>query len=266
MTISLVGLYIYPIKSIRAVALTKSNLDRWGLQYDRRYMLVDSQGRFISQRQQARMALIQPLPIASGWQLSAPGIDDIFLPFELSAGKACRVTVWEDECAAIEASTELSNWFQAFLKVDAKLVYFPDSSQRQVDLEYAKPGTQVSFSDGFPVLLAQTASLDKLNAEMSLPVDMLRFRPNIVVSGADAFAEDQWKYIKIGSIDFDVVKPCSRCVIPSIEIATGERGQQPILEVLKNKRRAVDGKVYFGQNLIHRTEGQLQCGDEVFVF
>lgn len=263
MTISLVGLYIYPIKSMRGVALATATLDRWGLQHDRRYMLVDDNGRFITQRQQPRMALIQPHPMRAGWMLNAPGMPSLVLPLSLSDGQIRSVNVWDDECEVLVAPDSYAAWFSRFLGVSCNLVYFPEQAQRQVDLNYAEVGTQTSFSDGFPLLLASRSSLDALNAEMPTPVDMLRFRPNVVVSGAEAFAEDHWKQLLIGDVLLSVVKPCSRCVIPSLDIESGQRGQQPILDVLKQKRRAADGKVYFGQNLIHRAEGVLQVGDNI---
>lgn len=263
MAIYLSGMFIYPVKSLRGVAVAEARLDRWGVQHDRRYMLVDGAGRFLTQRQYPRMVLIQPQPMPGGWMLNAPGMPCLPLPFAPDEAPARRVKVWDDECDAWVAPEQFGRWFSQFLGVDCQLVYFPDTAQRQVDLKYAAVGVQTSFSDGFPLLLTSRSSLDELNLAMPQPVDMLRFRPNLVITGAQAFTEDSWKQIKVGELTLDVVKPCSRCVIPSLDMETGQKGTQPVLEVLKAKRRGADGKVYFGQNLIHRGEGVLQVGEEI---
>jgi uncharacterized protein YcbX len=142
-------------------------------------------------------------------------------------------------------------------------VHFPDDSRRAVDPDYAAPADQVGFADGFPFLLISQASLDDLNARLDQPVPMLRFRPNLVVSGCGPYAEDGWKRIRIGDIEFRVAKPCSRCIIPTIDFATGERAREPLQTLMTYRKR--DNKVYFGQNLLHDAGGRLEVGTQVEV-
>ena len=151
-----------------------------------------------------------------------------------------------------------SNWFSSFLNTPARLVYFPDDEQRQVDLDYAQAGDVTAFSDGFPYLLISQASLDDLNSRLQAPVEMNRFRTNLVVTGNKAFAEDQWKRMRIGNIEFELVKPCSRCTIPSIDPLTAAKTAEPVKTLASYRLR--ENKIFFGQNLIARGSGLLELG------
>lgn len=247
-------LNIYPVKSLRQISLQKSKLGMFGLENDRRWMVVDDQGMMLTQRQISRMCLIQPSLQENGIKLSVEGKPDITINIP-DSGEVKSVTVWDDECRAYDAGVEAANWLSEFLLRDCRLVYFPDDEFRQVDLQYANQGERTAFSDGFPLLLISQASLDDLNRRLSQPITMNRFRPNLVVSGCDAYAEDQWRKIRIGNINFRIVKPCSRCVIPNIDIETGRRGNEPAATLVSYRRK--DNNIFFGQNVITEGVGEL---------
>jgi uncharacterized protein len=152
----------------------------------------------------------------------------------------------------------------AHLDTDARLLFMPDTTMRQADLAYAEPGDRVSFADGFPLLLITQQSLDELNRRLTEPLSMLRFRPNVVVHGAAVpHEEDSWRSIRLGSVPCDVVKPCARCAVTTIDQATGIAGKEPLRTLAEYRRW--DGKVWFGQNVVHRDTGMLRVGDEVEV-
>jgi uncharacterized protein YcbX len=250
-------LAIYPVKSMRQVPLEKANIDMGGLKNDRRWMVVDSNGQMITQRQQSRLCLIQPELIDDGISLSTTGMNDLRVSIP-KGGAVNKVTVWRDNCNAYDAGEEAGQWLSRFLGVECRLVYFPEDEIRIVDQTYAQKGDRTAFSDGFPMLLTSQASLDDLNARLSSSVPMARFRPNIVVSGCLPYAEDEWKRLKIGDFKLRVVKPCSRCVIPSIDIETAERTGEPTKTLSTYRRR--DNKIFFGQNVVIDGEGEITTG------
>lgn len=262
MSIRLSALYVYPLKSAAAQALDAAELQPRGLAHDRRWMVVDAQNAFITGREEPRLVLVQAHPQADGLLLSAPGMP------ELLAQPALRreqVTVWRDRVDARAASGEASEWISRFLGRECRLVIMDDAAQRPVDPTYAVAGDEVSFADAFPLLLISEGSLAGLNARLDAPVPMLRFRPNLVVSGADAHAEDGWRRIRIGAIEFEVAKPCVRCGFTTVMPETGTldpRGEP--LRTLATYRRGPKG-VMFGQNLIARGRGRLCVGDAVTV-
>lgn len=263
-------LAIYPVKSLAQIQLKKSKIDNFGLQNDRRWMVVDQQGKFITQRQQSRMCLIQVELLESksldvdyqqaAIRLTAPQMPPVIVELPPSP-KLIPVIVWHDTCNAIDCGVEVAQWLSEFLSIQCKLVFFPENEFRQVDLEYAKQGVRTAFSDGFPLLLISQASLDDLNSKLDVAVPMKRFRPNLVVNGCNAFDEDNWKRLRVGDLIFRVVKPCSRCVIPSIDTDTGERGSEPTKTLVSYRKK--DNKIFFGQNIIADTPGFISVGDLV---
>lgn len=258
----LTALYRYPVKSLRGERFDALEVGARGLLFDRHWMVVDAQGRFLTQRQQARMSLIGAHVGEHGdLRLTAGGMPEI----RVSAGDAGRlgVVVWGDSVEAVAVSRAADAWLSGFLGLDCRLVEFPAEVRRQVDPVYAAPHDQVGFADGFPFLLISQASLDDLNARLEEPVPMLRFRPNLVVSGCAPYAEDGWRRIRIGGLTFRVAKPCSRCIIPTIDPQTARRGSEPLRTLMSYRRR--DNKVYFGQNLIHDSGGRLEAGMPVEV-
>ncbi len=255
-------LAIYPVKSFAQVLLNSAFVDRFGLSQDRRWMVVGENGKFVTQRQYPKMCLVQQVLTEHGIQLSVAGVPDLMVS-EPPESMSREVTVWGDHCSALDSGDEVANWISRFIGITCRLVFFPENEFRQVDLAYAQAGDQTAFSDGFPLLLISQASLDDLNKRLELPIEMARFRPNLVVSGCDAFAEDGWKRLRIGTVTFRVVKPCSRCVIPCINPLTGKRGKEPLQTLSQYRRR--DNEVFFGQNVIAESTGQIDVGMAVSI-
>ncbi len=257
-------LSIYPVKSLGGISLQQSALERFGLHNDRRWMVVDDRGRYLTQREKSRMCLIQPQPLDHGLRLSAPGMDKLEIA-HTARMPAREVHIWDDTVTALDCGDAAAGWLSRFLDTDCRLVYFPDDGQRAVDPAYARPGDITAFSDGFPLLLITQASLDDLNGRLPEPLPMRRFRPNLVIDGSEPYAEDHWKRLRIGDLTLRVVKPCSRCVIPTIDPATGERNAdaEPLRTLAGYRMR--DHKIFFGQNIIADGEGRLEVGQAVEV-
>lgn len=257
MSVVLSGLHHYPVKSLRGENLKTMTVGSRGLLYDRHWMLVNAEGRFLSQRELPRMVLVRPSIEEAGLRLRAPGMFD--LEAQIESDEEMQVRIWRDTCTARVMSPVADQWLSDFLGVSCRLVYLPEEQVRQVDQEYAGSADQVGFADGFPFLLISRASLDDLNRRMGLELPMQRFRPNLVVEGCEPYAEDGWKRIRIGAIEFRVVKPCSRCVIPTVDPETGERsGNEPLKTLMTYRKQG--NNVYFGQNLIHDGQGNLEVG------
>lgn len=262
-SVRLAGLYVYPIKSCGGVAVREWEVDERGPRHDRRWMLVDETGRFMSQRRYPRMALIRVRLERDYLVVSAPGMSSLRVPLHLPNGKPMLASVWEDLVETLPVSDDVDRWFGEFLGTRCKLVHMPDESVRPVDPDYGRVGDRVGLADGFPFLLISDASLTDLNSRLEQPLPMNRFRPNLVVAGCEPFAEDDWKRIRIGSIGLRVVKPCARCAITTVDQGTGITGKEP-LRTLATFRK-VGTKVHFGQNLIHDEVGILRVGDHVEV-
>ena len=261
-TIKIQDIYIYPVKSLGGIRLEQAVLEERGLQHDRRWMLVDENNRFLSQREMSQLTLFTLSQHNSGFKIQARfGNEEEFdLPFQIQQGEIIQVTVWDDVCPAIEYA-EGSSWFTKQIKQNCKLVYMPDTSNRYVDKQYASKNEIVSFSDGYPLLLIGQESLDDLNKRLQHPIGMERFRPNLVASGGRAFEEDNWKQIRINGIDIEIAKPCARCVIPSINPATAQIEKEPNASLSKYRLR--DNKIYFGQNLLPKSVGLISCNDKI---
>ena len=261
--ISVSALRIYPVKSLAGIGLQSVQLDRFGFAGDRRWMVVNENRRFLSQRELSPMALITAERTAKGIRLTRDG-RSVSVPRPQATASTVPVQVWEDRVNARDAGEEAAHWLSEVLGSTCRLVYMAEDARRYVDGIYAQQGQTVSFADGFPVLLISQASLEDLNQRLSQPVPMNRFRPNLVVQGCEAFAEDRWRRIRIGSVEFEVAKPCSRCVMPSIDQATAQKDSE-ILRVLAGYRRGEDRQTYFGQNLLYTDTGELRVGDALEV-
>ena len=255
-------LFIYPTKSMGHIALDRSPVDCFGLHNDRRWMVIDLNGKFITQRKYPRMCLINASVETGVLVFRAQTMPDIRVQ-DNKCGHQVLVSIWGDQCSAYDCGDHVANWLGEFLGVDCRLVYFPDDEKRLIDQSYAKPEEYTAFSDGFPILLISQASLDDLNSKLTLPVEMTRFRPNLVIKGCDAFAEDEWNRIKVGNLEMRLVKPCSRCVIPNIDTETGEKGAEPVKTLSGYRKR--NNKVYFGQNVIVNGTGLIEVGMSVQV-
>jgi uncharacterized protein YcbX len=262
---TLAALYVYPIKSCAALAPASARVEPRGLADDRRWLVVDAKGMFVTGRLYSRMPLIRATPLIAGLRLEAPDMPP--LEIDLPDANAARrsVTVWRSSVEAQVADTAAGEWLSRCLGADLSLVHMDEAAHRGVNPDYGQPGDEVSFADGYPQLLISSAALDALNARLGTPVEMLRFRPNLVVSGTEPHAEDGWKRVRIGAVEFDVVKPCTRCVFTTVDPQRGERNAdgEP-LKTLTTYRRTPKG-VTFGQNLIPRGSGTISVGDAVEV-
>ena len=259
---SLAALNIYPIKSLRGHSQDACLVEQMGLENDRRFMVVDPQGRFLTQREHARMALITPTHKAGALCLSAPGMQEISLEVSKS-GKHLSVEIWSSPAVdSIDQGDQAAVWLSDFLKQSVRLVRIADNYQRKLDAKFAlQPDDHVGFADGYPILIVSQESLDDLNQRMIEPVPMNRFRPNIVVKDVMAFAEDDWKRIRIGQVELALVKPCARCNIPTINQDTAEIAKEPNTTLAKFRKK--NGKVFFGVNVIPITTGRLKVGDNL---
>jgi uncharacterized protein len=261
------SLHLYPLKSAAGVAVDTLEVVPRGPRDDRRWLVVDVDGRFVTARQLSEMVLIRAEATGDGLRLSAPGLDRIDVAPPSPDGPRLRVSVWKDSVDALAADARADAWLSAFLKRPVRLAHMDAAAQRAVDPEYAQPGDEVSFADGYPLLAISQAALDGLNARLveagRALVEMAQFRPNLVVADAAAHAEDDWKRVRIGEIEFDAVKCCTRCVFTTVDPITGRRRDdgEP-LNILKGYRRTPAG-IIFGMNLIPRGIGTLRIGDAV---
>lgn len=263
--LTLTEIWIYPIKSLGGIRLTKAHVQEKGLQYDRRWMLVDENGKFMTQRVMPEMALFK-VAITDA-QLTITHIHTkshhtIALQPTLT-GRKQTVTIWDDAVKAVEVSEESSNWFSQILNIGCKLVYFPEENERAVDRQYATH-EQVSLADGYPFLIIGEASLQDLNNRMKKPLPMNRFRPNFVFSGGLPFEEDTWKKFSIGTNRFLGVKPCSRCVLTTVNQDTAEKGDEPLRTLATYRKQ--NNKIYFGQNLLAVDHTFVQEGDLITLY
>lgn len=261
---TLSAIHVYPIKSCAPLTLASATVEDRGFAGDRRWMIVDANARFVTGREQPRLTLIRALPDGDGWALSAPGMPVLHLA-PAHAGARVATTVWKNSVQALPAAAPADAWISAYLDQPARFVHMDAACVRAVDAKYGVPGDEVSFADGFPLLLISQAALDALNARLAQPVPMLRFRPSVVVANTQPHAEDGWKRIRVGAVEFDVVKPCARCVFTTVDFERGafDPAGEP-LRTLLTYRRAPNG-VLFGQNLVPRGRGVLRVGDPVEV-
>jgi uncharacterized protein len=258
------AIYLYPIKSCRGISVSSAQLNDWGLRYDRNWMLVTPNGKFITQREVPALALVETAIDSEFLKLSAPGVTPLQLPLSEQAGDVIEVVVWRDRCQAIDQGDEAAAWFSQFLHLACRLVRIGSLYSRPVNPAFANSPAQVSFADGFPFLMISEASLADLNRRLAAPIPMNRFRPNFVVANCSAYAEDSWKQVQINQIRFDVVKPCERCIITTTDQTTGTRFNKEPLVTLATYR-GVKGGVIFGQNLVHLEKGEVHVGDAVQV-
>jgi len=254
------ALYVYPIKACRGVRVDHWPVVERGFEADRRWMIVDAAGTFVSQRELPRLALVTTALDNDLIRVAAPGLAPLYLPRRYDGGESRAVRVWSDQSRGVVHALG-SAWVSEYLGAPHQLVYMPDSERRAVNPARARAGDLVSFADGYPFLLISEASLEDLNARLPEPITMERFRPNIVVSGTEPFAEDEFASVRLGELSFRGVKRCDRCPVTTVDLATGEPGKEP-LRTLATFRRW-DGKVWFGMNMIHDGPGHLRVGDAV---
>jgi uncharacterized protein YcbX len=256
-------LFIYPIKSLGGISVTSAMVTDRGLQYDRRWMLVDASGQFMTQRSLAEMALLQTEITPQGLHVGHKQKDtSITIPFTCSE-ETVMVDVWSDRCRANKTSKEIDQWFSDTLSTTCSLVFMKDTTKRRVDGRYAQNKEITSFSDAYPFLIIGQASLDDLNSRIEEPLPMNRFRPNIVFAGGNAFEEDTWAHFSTGGINFFGVKLCSRCVVTTIDQDNAKKNKEPLKTLATY--RSFQNKIYFGQNLLHQGTGTIAIEDSIEV-
>ena len=261
MALTLSALNVYPVKSCGGVSLTNCDVDSLGLKDDRRWMFLDQERRFQTQRWQQRLALVRTALTPDGVKLSAPGMTPMVA--RRGGGPVIESAVWEFTVTTESCGQAPDDWISEFLGEPIRMVYFPDSSIREMDGNHARTIGRVGLADGYPFLLVGAASLEDLNARLPAPIPMNRFRPNLVVSGSDPYAEDEWRRLKIGGIEFTQTKRCVRCRIPTIDQDTAESGKEPS-RTLATYRKTEEG-VVFGVNLAHQAPGLLRVDDSVAI-
>jgi uncharacterized protein YcbX len=255
------GLYIYPIKSLPGIPVNEVRVTERGFEHDRRWMLVDENNLFISQREAPQMTQLRVL-IASNGLIITHKIkgESITIPFKTTpSGGCCVVNVWDDTFTTEYVSNKADKWFSAMLGINCRLIYMPDNCRRVVDQRYAPKDAITSFSDGYPFMMIGQSSLDELNSRLTDALPMDRFRPSIVFTGGQPFEEDLLANFTIGSINFFGVKLCARCIITTINQVSGVKGKEPLKTLATY--RAKNNKIYFGQNLVHKGEGLIAIGD-----
>ena len=261
------ALYRFPLKSGKGERLSQAGLDKLGLVGDRRWMLVEeATGRFLTQRVDPKMSQLSALwNVTGGLTLNAQGLDplDVALP---DADTHLRgVTIWRDTLRVPDAGDAAAEWLSRFIDKPVRLVHIPLERARTTQAGYGNDDDKVAFADGYPLLLIGQASLDDISHKVGRPMEMLRFRPNVVIEGSEAFAEDGWKRIRIGDVEFRVVKSCARCILTTVDPQTGERdAHREPLATLMSYRKQETG-VMFGQNLVNDSNGLLEVGMPVTV-
>ena len=263
------SLHLYPLKSAAGLMVDTLAIEPRGPRHDRRWLAVDADGRFITARQLPAMVLVRADMTGDRLRLSAPDMPGLEVAPPPPDAPRMPVSIWKDTVDAQCVDPAADAWLSACLRQPARLVFMDDHARRPVDAGYAQPGDEVSFADGYPLLVISRAALEGLNARLvdagRAPVAMAQFRPNLVVDDAEAHAEDDWTRVRIGEIEFDAVKPCTRCIFTTVDPDGGVRREdgEP-LNTLKDYRRRPEG-ILFGMNLIPRGAGLLRVGDRLTV-
>ncbi|MBS4034604.1 MAG: MOSC domain-containing protein [Ignavibacterium sp.] len=263
-SLTLSEINIFPVKSLGGISLQSSVVEERGLKYDRRWLLVDGNGMFMTQRDFPQMALIElslsenNLTIKHKSDTSLPAIS---IPLKYFSDERIDVIIWDDKCKAVPVNKEYDDWFSETLKMKCRLVKMPDDERRVVEKKFISEDKIVSFADAYPFLIIGQSSLDDLNSRLETPLPMNRFRTNFVFTGGKPFEEDKWNNFNIGEVKFKAVKPCARCVITTTDQETGKRSEEP-LRTLATYRKSKN-KVLFGMNLISFSAGTVKVGDSI---
>jgi uncharacterized protein YcbX len=254
------AIFIYPVKACRGISVPGADVGPRGFEGDRRWMIVDGADEFVTQRERPELALVGTRLAGDAIELAAAGLPPLAVPRRHDVGPARTVRVWRHWGRAVEHRAG-SEWFTRLLGGAHRLVYMPDDHLRRVNPDRAGRDHFVGFADGYPFLIVSRASLDDLNARLAAPVEIERFRPNLVVEGAAPYAEDDWAELRIGRLRFRGVKRCDRCSVTTVDPRTGVRGHEPLRTLATYRKQ--DGKVWFGMNLVHEEMGPLAVGDSV---
>ena len=262
--LTLRALQLYPIKAIAGITLDVAAVELRGLRGDRCWLLVDADGRFLSQRELPALGAIEAALQPGGLMVTAAGMPPLALSQPTGVDRIA-VTVWSDTVQALLAEPAANQWFSTLLGQAVRAVFMDAAATRPLDPACSLAGDEVSFADGFPLLIANESSLADLNARIGEPLAMARFRPNLVINGAEPWAEDGWRRLRIGAIEMDLVKPCSRCQVTTLDPSSGvpHPHQEPLRTLARFRKQ--NGKVMFGVNAIARGTGELRCGQPVEV-
>ena len=258
---------VYPVKGLKGIALAEARCTDRGLEHDRRWMVVDPDGEFVSQREHPKMATVWTDIADGALTLSAPDVGAVEVPLDAPGGPKMRVQVWNSVCNAVAVSPAADDWLSGYLGKPCRLVYMPETTQRMSNPSYAGPGKLVGFADGYAYLVAGEASLADLNTRLAAKghpaLPMNRFRPNLVVSGSAAYAEDRWGEVGIGEAILRGAKPCGRCQVTTTDQSTGEvMGPEP-LATLASYRDSSEFGTMFGMNMVTVRPGTIRVGDEL---
>lgn len=256
--LTLSEIWIYPIKSLGGIRLKHSLVEEKGLQFDRRWMLIDADGDFLTQRLMPKMALFKVSMEANGLSVTYNN-ESIEIPYHFAGGIAKEAVIWDDKVEVVTLSASYDTWFSERLGRACSLVSFPQENPRPVDLRYQINNEHVSLADAYPLLIIGEQSLVDLNNRLEQPLPMNRFRPNLVFSGGQPYEEDTWKEFRVGMNRFMGVKPCARCTVPTVDQETGIRGKEPLVTLATYRKR--ESKVLFGQNVIAIDHGKISEGD-----
>ena len=261
-SLQLSQIWIYPVKSMGGISVTSSCVRAKGLEYDRRWMLIDDQGVAMTQRTDPKMALFKPIIQQDRMTIAFEG-NTLDVPLITKTKTITPARVWDDGVATVEVSEHHSAWISARLGVTCKLVFFPEENPRPVDAAFRINDEHVSLADAYPILIIGQSSLDDLNLKLDQPVPMDRFRPNLVFTGGEPYEEDAWKRFTVGTNRFSGVKPCARCMVPTIDQQKGEKGIEPLRTLSTYRKR--ENKTYFGQNVLPIDQAKIHIGDSIFV-
>ncbi|WP_369241004.1 MOSC domain-containing protein [Streptomyces sp. R21] len=265
------SIHVHPVKAFRSQSRREAVVEPWGLAGDRRWVLIDGEGKVVTQRQQPRLALAAAELLSDGGiRLSAAGRAPVTVRVPEPIGTT-TLDIFGDKVEGILADAAAHEWCSAYLGADVRLIHMDDpATRRPVDPEFARPGETVSFADGYPLLVTTLASLDALNSLIAQgdhagegPLPMNRFRPNLVLAGTAAWAEDDWSRIAVGEVTFRVPKMCGRCVVTTTDQGTAERGKEPLRTLGRHRR--FGKQLVFGQNLVPESPGTVRVGDPVTV-
>ena len=257
---------VYPLKSGAGIDLDASEVEPCGLRGDRRWMVVDGDGVCVTARERPRLVRLRADVAGEGLRLAMDGCEPLAVRYPDAGSRPARVWIWGQGCAALDAGDAAARWMSAAIDKPVRLVAMDDRVRRRPDPDCTLPEDEVSFADCYPVLVIGRSSLDDLNTRTPAPVSMRRFRPNLVVGGSASFAEDGWRRIRIGSVEFEGVENCERCELPTVDPDTGvpDPRREPMRTLARYRRRA-SGGVFLGQNLVPRSAGTVRVGDRVVV-
>lgn len=261
-------LHIYPVKSLAGIAVQEALVTERGFQYDRRWLLIDENNRFLTQREIGALALLQTEITPENLLIrhrTKPELDVLQVPLQTNSRERFTVQIWDDFCDALAVDDAADAWLSKALESTTRLVYLPDDSPRQVEPERVQMPMNVSFADAYPYLLLGENSLADLNQRLAEPVQMNRFRPNLVFAGGAPYQEESWSDLLVGAVPFRGIKPCGRCILTTTDQDTGLRhkGGDPLKTLATYRTQG--NKVLFGMNLIALGTGVIKVGDELIV-